>query len=601
MTEKHPETPEQIPQTDLPNVVRRRPAPEQAPEQASAAAEPQAQATEAAPAITPEEAQAHQRRQTIDVSAPPKPAPKTAPAPSSARASGPDNLDDEFSAMMSAAFSGPSKPRSSELVEGQQIVGKVVHIGEDNVFVDVGSKNEGFLARREVELDGVLQVAVGQQIEVFVVGFGASGVELTRALSRSSDAEASLRLACEGGIPVEGKVASRNKGGFEVTVMGERAFCPISQIEMDFTEDGDVHLGKTYLFLITKVEAKGKHLDVVISRAELERRERRAKQDVTFATLEVGQIRQGVVRKIMPFGVFVDLGGVDGLAHISELSWDRVEDAGAVYKPGDAIKVKVIGLKDMELGPDKARVSLSVKETQGDPWGDFTKDHEVGGTYEAEVVRLESFGAFVQIAPGVDGLIHISELSLSRVRHPSDVVKVGQQIRVQILGLDSGRKRVSLSMKSLHGDPWESAHERYVEGVEVEGTVEKVEPFGVFVSLEPGITALIPQSELNTERGRDPNMDFRQGQQVKAWVLTLDQVRQRLSLTRRDPSEARREPDEERAPRQETRRDEGGGRRDNKPRRAPEPVQWRDEPARGTGLGTFADLFPKKMIRKDKD
>jgi small subunit ribosomal protein S1 len=502
-----------------------------------------------------------------------------------------DGLDDQFSDLMSQAFSGGGgvsiSKRHRKLGEGEQIKGKIVHIGKDNVFIDVGAKNEGYLSRREVEKDGELEVALGDYVEVYVVSVGHSGVELTRGLSQSSDARRSLEAAFSGGIPVEGKVTGKNKGGFEVTVMGERAFCPISQIEMAYTEDPDVHLNQTYRFLITKYEGAGKNVDVVLSRAELERSERAAKQEETFALLEIGQVRQGSVRKIMPFGVFVDLGGVDGLIHISELSWDRVDDPSTVVSPGETVTVKILNMKNAEEGPDKARIGLSLKAVAGDPWANLGETFQQDGVYEGEVVRIEHFGAFVQLAPGIDGLIHVSEMSLSRVRSPRDVVEVGQKLKVQVLSVDVLRKRLSLSIKSMEADPWDSANQRYPEGKEVEGVVENIEDFGVFVSLEPGVTALIPQSESATERGSDPRRSFRVGQTVTARVLSLELGRRRLTLTKRSPEEVAKS-------RQSS---DGSGKARPGRRENVQPVQWKDESSIVGGMGTFADLFSKKLKR----
>lgn len=592
MTDK-PQSPEESP------VVRRRPeTPEnpevtEAPEAPEAAVEPEAAE---APAAAP--AQGLSRR-VVDVGAErDRPAPSPAPQPVAAEPEPvDDDLDAQFGALM--AMGGSSTPEKVHFEEGQKITGRVAHIGQDNVFLNIGGKTEGFIARSELlNADEELTVNIGDELEVYVAGFRPGGVELTRGLAKASDAHRALAAAFDNKVPVEGKVVSRNKGGFEVTVMGERAFCPISQIEMAYTEDADAHLGQTYRFLVTRYEEKGRNIDVVLSRAELERQERAEAQESTFKTLEVNQVRTGRVRKLMPFGAFVDLGGVDGLIHVSELSWHRIDDPAEVVKPGQEVKVKILDLRNMEAGPDKARISLSLRAAEGNPWDDVSERYQPGTTCNGEVVRLEQYGAFIQLEPGIDGLVHVSELSLGRVRHPSDVVEVGQKVTVQILSVDLNRQRISLSVKALEADPWESASERYAEGTEVTGTVENIEPFGVFVSLEPGITALIPQSELATERGRDPSLDFRVGQQVTARVLSLDSVRQRLSLTRRDPEEARsaREEASEARP-------SGNGRPPRRERKPAEPTQWKDTSGgKGSGMGTLADLFPAKLRRmRNKD
>ncbi len=586
-------------QEEAPEIRKRTPSTEPAPEAQATAEEPQANGE--APASTP--ATPAPLRRVVDVAAAQAsaqaaaqaPAPEPEPEPEG----GDDGLDDQFSLLMSQSM-GQGAPARPRLEDGQQVTGKVVHVGEDNIFIDIGGKDEGYLSRREVEnAEGVVEIGVGDSIEVYIVGRTSSGVELTRGLAQASDARRALQNAFDNRIPVEGKVTGRNKGGFEISVMGERAFCPISQIEMAYTEDADAHVGQTYRFLVTRYEVKGKNLDVVVSRSELEREERKAKQGETFASLEVDQVRTGHVRKLMNFGAFVDLGGVDGLVHISELSWERVDDPNKVLKPGQEVKVKVLEIRNREAGPDKARISLSIKAVSGSPWDNVMDNFREGGAYDGEVVRMEHFGAFIQLAPGIDGLVHVSELSLGRVRHPRDILQIGQSVRIQILSIDPIRQRISLSIKALHGNPWQNAHERYVEGQEVTGTVENIESFGVFVSMEPGITALIPLSELNTERGREPSLDFRLGQEVTARVLSLEQERERLTLTRRDPSEARANKAQGDGG-ERPRRDDRGPRRSSGRRERDTPSNWRDDASKGngSGLGTFADLFPAKLRRR---
>jgi small subunit ribosomal protein S1 len=309
--------------------------------------------------------------------------------------------------------------------------------------------------------------------------------------------------------------------------------------------------------------------------------------------LELNQVHEGVVRNIKPFGAFVDMGGLDGLVHISELDWKRVDHPSKVVEIGQKVRVKVVKIDNAEGGPEKVRIGLSMKAVNDSPWDavgrDFLKDQE----YEGKVVRLDKYGAFVQLAPGLDGLVHVSELSLKRVNHPSEVVKEGQAVRVKVIKIDHLRQRISLSMKALLEDPWASIDSRYAKGLQVTGTVENREQFGVFVALEPGVTGLLPNSEMERKGQGDAALRFNRGDEVTLTVLSVDSERKRLTLTEQGDVDR---------PRNAERHQNHGDRDRDRPR----PSRRRDRqqaPAQtstGGGLGTFGDLFADKFKNLQK-
>jgi small subunit ribosomal protein S1 len=564
-------------------------APEAAAPLAEAAPAPAAEveATEAAPA---EEEAARPLRRVVDVSAPQEAAPAPAPAPAPTPA--PEEPQEDFGALLDASETAQAATR---VQAGDKVQGRIVHIGDDNLFVDLGAKMEGWISRGEfTDADGNLTVAAGDTIEAYVVEDSAAGVHLSKALGQASEAYEALRTAWESGVPVEGAVTGVNKGGYDVQVLGQRAFCPMSQIDLHFTDKPETHVGQTYTFKVIGLDQKGKRINIKLSRQELLKAERADKQRATLATLEEGQVREGTVRSVQPFGVFVDLGGVDGLIHVSELSWNRVGDPNELVQVGQSVTVKVLRIEDAGRGPDKMRISLSMKAAQESPWDAVGDRFVEGQEYTGTVVRLESFGAFIQLDQGLDGLVHVSELSHRRIAHPREVVRVGDQVQVKILSIDFERERISLSLKELQADPWAEATQRYPEGAEVEGTVEKVERFGVFVRLEAGLTALLPQSELNTEPGRDPGLDFKAGDQVTARILAVDPERRRLTLTRKPAGASSAEapagdarPSRPRPPRRDNKERSGGG--------GGTPKAYYEDTGRGNGLGTLGDLLGNRL------
>ena len=414
------------------------------------------------------------------------------------------------------------------LQRGDMAKGRIVRMGPENTFINLGGKAEGVIDTRELE---ALGLKVGDMLEAMVISTTGE-VRLSRTLAASSHDQQAIADAHEMGMPIEGRIEGRNKGGFDVKIGSQTAFLPVSHLDIRSVEDLDAWIGQTHRFKIIERDPAGRRL--VVSRAQLLRDEREAQAEKLWDQLAVGQTLQGTVTSIHDYGCFVDVGGADGLVHIREMRWGRVEHPSELVTVGQEITVTV-----QELDRTKKRIGLSMKSADGDPWRRMGTDITVGDTLEGTVTRTEKYGAFVELLPGLEGLVHVSEMTwLRHVRHASEVVAEGQRLKVVVLDIDHVGKRVSLSMRQLEADPWSGATERYAVGSSVTGTVARTAQFGIFVDLEPGLTALLPASETNLPRGTDLSRQFRPGQTVTASVISVDELDKRMSLSLRAAEEA---------------------------------------------------------------
>jgi small subunit ribosomal protein S1 len=349
------------------------------------------------------------------------------------------NDEEDFAAMFAA--SEKDKPRTKRPKVGDVVRGKVISVGKEAVFVDVGGKAEGTLDRSQVtDHEGKLLVKVGDELEARVVADAGGVLTLRTKLGRGPEARAELAQAQELGIPVDGLVTEVVKGGVSVDVAGVRGFCPASQIDNRFVEDLSVFVGQRLTFRVTRYEGR----NLVLSRRALldEEKEKRAAE--TRKNLVPGAVIRGKVVGFKPFGAFIDLGGIEGMLHISELGFTRVEKPEDVLRLGQELDVAILKVEPGEKGE---RISLSLKALANDPWVDSTANLHEGSRVKGTVTRLQPFGAFVEIAPGVEGLVHISELGAGRrINHPKEVVSVGQQVEASVLALDHEKRRLSLSM-----------------------------------------------------------------------------------------------------------------------------------------------------------
>jgi len=401
---------------------------------------------------------------------------------------------------------------------GDVVDGTIVAVHGDVALVDIGGKSEAVLDRSELD-----ELGTGDPVEVAVIQVGEE-IRVSRRLAIEERLKEKLAEAVKDGTPVSGKIAGRRKGGFDVTVAGIRGFCPASQISDRRNEDLDQHLGQTYEFRVLEYDPERHKL--VVSRAVLLREAAEGAREATWEKLEEGAVLEGKVRSLTDFGAFVDLGGVDGLVHVTEISHRRVHKPSDVLEVGQEVRVHVL-----EADREKNRVSLSIKRLEPNPWDGaeerFAPGTKVGGT----IVRKADFGFFVNLEEGIDGLLHVSQLPPG-LDTDSEELAVGQPFEGWVRECDPGHERIGLTLREVPDhDPWERIEMHYQEGQVVEGTVENGAPFGVFVELEPGLSALIPVSELGMGRDIDPKTALDPGSRVKAKVLSIDPQRRRMSLS----------------------------------------------------------------------
>jgi small subunit ribosomal protein S1 len=467
---------------------------------------------------------------------------------------------------------------------GEKVIGKIFQLGADTAFVSLGGRSEAMIDLKELQdEEGILRYGVGDEIEAHVIQTGAKGTVLSRMLAKGSATLALLTEARSTGMPVEGMVVAAKKGGLEVAIGDIRAFCPVSQIDLKFVEKPEQFVGEKLLFKVIEAEDR----NVVLSRRAVLELEQRKKALETRKTLEAGKVVRGKVTSVRDFGAFVDLGGVEGMIPVSEISHVRVGHPSEVLKVGDEVEVEVIRMEPAQPGsPDKAkhkeRITLSMRARQEDPFVAAMREVKEGDRVKGKVVRLQPFGAFVELRPGVDGLIHVSALSDRRIAHPRDVVQVGEEVEVAIEKIDPAEKRIGLRLVKEGEVVGAAAVARAEEKVQHEqaprpkvgqvvvGKVDRIEPYGVFVRF-PGGKGLVPASETGTQRGTDLKKAFQLDQELKVSVLEIDASGKiRLSI-----SEAERA--EERAAVSEwTRGQKGTG---------------------GKGFGTLGDLLKSKLQR----
>jgi small subunit ribosomal protein S1 len=437
--------------------------------------------------------------------------------------------DDEASEQLVKMIDEKNKTVKTDIAVGTKVTGTVSRIGSDYAFVDIGAKNEAVIAVAELKnKDGTLSVNQGDQFTAFVVSDSASETVLSKSLAGRGRTAATQELldAMNSRVPVQGKVTGVAKAGITVKILGHRAFCPVSQIDLRYTEDINQYLNRTMDFVIMRVTEGGRN--VVISRIPLLEGDLEKKIDALAKAAEARLVLKGRISRIADFGLFVDLGiGCDGLVHISEVSWERAENLAASFSAGQEVECVVLGVeKKSPLRTSK--ISLSIKQTIDDPWKSVGQKFAPGQSVPGRVTRLMPFGAFVEIAPGIEGLVHVSEMSwVKRVHHPSDVVAEGQQIQVAVLAVDETKKTVSLSLKDLGSDPWRDVETRFPAGTDVTGTVARRAKFGYFIDLAEGVTGLLAMPNI----AADKKESVKEGQQLTVHVESIDTAQRRMSLS----------------------------------------------------------------------
>ncbi len=396
--------------------------------------------------------------------------------------------------------------------------GKVISIGKEDVFVDLGGKSQGIVPLLQFD-----DVKVGDEFEFVVDRYDPR--EGLLLLNRKGVVSGTVSWEnLEIGQIVEGTVTGMNKGGLELDIKGMRAFMPSGQVDLYFQKDISTFITQRLTVEVTQFDRGAKNL-IVSRRALLERQKEEARQKL-MAELAEGQTHRGTVRSVMDYGAFVDLGGVDGLLHVSEMSHRRGRHPSEFVKVGDLVDVKVIKL-DKETG----KLSLSLKSAMPDPWANVETRYPVGTTLTGRVTKIEPFGAFVEVEETLEGLLPVSEMSWQRIRHPSDVVKVGDTIKLVVISLDPAQHRMSFSLKQAGPDPWSQVKDKYALDMVVPGKVTRVVDFGAFVELEPGLEGLVHISEVAAHRVRAASDVVKPGQDVQVRILEIDKDARRISLS----------------------------------------------------------------------
>jgi small subunit ribosomal protein S1 len=413
-------------------------------------------------------------------------------------------------------------------VEGEILQGHVLKVTDQEVIVDVGYKSEGLVPIQQfMEPDGSVQVQPGDVVDVVVDRHGAEiegYILLSHEKARRIRAWQNLETAYREGLLVSGRVLGRTKGGLAVDV-GVKAFMPASQADVRPLHNLDALIGQDIAVKVVKLNRR--RGNVVVSRRMAIEEELNARKAALLELLHEGAIVRGVVKNLTDYGAFVDLGGVDGLLHVSDMSWGRVGHPSEVVHPGDEITVKVL-----KFDREKERISLGLKQVLPDPWENVAERYPVNSRVIGRVVSITDYGAFVELEPGVEGLIHVSEMTRSRrMKHPSKVVKVGDEVEAVVLAVQPRERRISLGLKQLEPDPWTTVESRYSVGSVVEGRVRKLMDFGAFVEIEEGIDGLVHVSDLSwTKRVKHPSEVLKKGQMVQAVILHIDAAHRRLSL-----------------------------------------------------------------------
>ncbi|MDX2480735.1 MAG: 30S ribosomal protein S1 [Desulfuromusa sp.] len=410
-----------------------------------------------------------------------------------------------------------------ELKRNDVVEGTIVQVNPDSVVVDVGYKSEGVISLREfADEKGVINVKVGDVYDV-LFGGGESDSGLI-VLSKEKADRQKIWNSLEEDAVVEGRIISRIKGGLSVDI-GVTAFLPGSQVDLRPVRNLDKVIGQTFDFKIIKLNKR--RGNIVLSRRALLETERESHRSDTLKTLEENQVAEGIVKNLTDYGAFIDLGGIDGLLHITDMSWGRVKHPSDILAVGDKINVKVL-----KFDKEKERVSLGLKQIAPDPWLDVANKYPIETKVIGKVVSLTDYGAFIELEEGVEGLIHVSEMSWTkRVKHPNKVLAIGDDVESIVLALDTDNRRISLGLKQIEPNPWDVIGEKFPIGTIIEGQVKNITDFGVFVGVDEGIDGLVHISDLSwTKRIKHPSEAYKKGDLVKAVVLNIDRENERFSL-----------------------------------------------------------------------
>jgi small subunit ribosomal protein S1 len=411
--------------------------------------------------------------------------------------------------------------KKEDLKEGDIVKGRVIAIHKDNVIVDIGYKSEGAIPLQEfVNQEGQVGVKVGDEVDVFLESReNEDGLcVLSKEKADRLKVWDEISAACERDELIEGTISARVKGGLSVTIRGGvKAFLPGSQVDLRPVRNLDAYIGKQARFKVIKFNKK--RGNIVLSRRVLLEKERAELKEQTLDKLKEGQIVEGIVKNLTEYGAFIDLGGIDGLLHITDMSWGRVTHPSELFQVGDHVRVKVL-----KFNSETERVSLGLKQMIEDPWTHASEKYPPGTVVRGKVVSLKDYGAFIELEQGIEGLIHVSEMSWTRrVKHPSKVLAIGDQVEAVVLDIDPRQNRISLGMKQLEPNPFATLKEKYPPGTVVKGVVRNIADFGIFVEIEEGIDGLVHISDLSwTQRVKHPSELYQKGDEVEAVVLNIE-------------------------------------------------------------------------------
>jgi len=438
------------------------------------------------------------------------------------------NVEQEMDLNFEDALENYLKADFGDLDEGTIVPGTIVKIGKDHVLVDVNFKSEGQIAVSEfLDLEGNLTIKVGDTVDVFVSNKDENEgtIHLSRDKAKRMQLFDRLEDSQEKNGTVTGKIIRRIKGGYTVDLGGVEAFLPGSHVDLRPVPDMDALVGQEFEFKILKINRR--RSNVIVSRRVLLEEQRSEQRGALLETLGEGQTVKGKVKNITEYGVFIDLGGLDGLLHITDMSWKRIRHPKEMVQLGDDLELKVL-----HFDRDGQKVSLGLKQLVSDPWENIAGKYPADARLQGKVTNLADYGAFVELEAGVEGLVHISEMSWTRkLRHPSQMVRAGDEVDVIVLGVDPDKKRISLGMKQIKPNPWDVVAEKYPEGTILEGAIKNITEFGVFIGIEEGIDGLIHVSDISwTKKIRHPSEVFKIGDIVQAKVLTVDKENEKFTL-----------------------------------------------------------------------
>jgi small subunit ribosomal protein S1 len=427
--------------------------------------------------------------------------------------------EEDFAELVESSF--------NKVQEGEVVTGVVVQVTSEHVMVDVGSKSEGQIPIEQfLDETGELTVKVGDEVQVFLEDTEESSGQVRISKSKADKIRIWEEIAevCETEKTIAGKVIARVKGGLQVDI-GVPAFLPGSQVDLRPVRNFEKYIGETFDFNVLKYNRK--RGNIVLSRRPVLEKAKDRKKELIVGTMEGTGIFTGTVKNITDYGVFVDLGGIDGLLHITDMSWGRINHPSDILKVGDQIQVKVL-----KFDQDKERVSLGLKQIQPDPWENVDEKYPIDARLSGKVVSITDYGVFVELEKGVEGLVHVSEMAWTKKpRHPSKIVQVGEEIEVMVLQVDKEQKRISLGVKQLKSNPWDIIAEHYPVGTKIEGKIRNVTDFGIFVGIDEGIDGLVHISDISwTQRIKHPRDLYKKGDTVQAVVLNIDKENERFSL-----------------------------------------------------------------------